>query len=90
MKIYNALLLLYPKSFRQEYGDDMRGIFRARLGAAEGALAFLGVWLGAIRDVAQNAFLTHLDILGQDLNFTLRTLARTPGFTVTAATLRRL
>lgn len=90
MKIYNALLLLYPKSFRQEYGDDMRGIFRARLGAAEGALAFLGVWLGAIRDVAQNAFLTHLDILGQDLNFTLRTLARTPGFTVTAVVVAAL
>lgn len=90
MKFYNVLLLLYPKSFRQEYGDDMRAMFRARLETADGALAFLGVWLSAIRDVAQNALLTHLDILGQDLRFTLRTLLRTPGFTLTAVVVAAL
>ena len=34
--------------------------------------------------------MTHLDILGQDLKFTVRTLLRTPGFTLTAVTVAAL
>ena len=90
MNSYNALLLLYPKSFRQEYGDEMRQIFRERLEKADGAIAFLSVWFSAIRDVVPNALLTHLDILSQDLKFTVRTLLRTPGFTITAVVVAAL
>ena len=84
MKLYDVLLHLYPKSFRQEYGDEMRRMFRSRVEAATTAGSFVAVWLSALRDILPNAFITHLDILSQDLKFTARTLSRTPGFTLTA------
>ena len=84
MNLYRTLLLLYPKSFRQEYGGEMCAMFRSRVDRADSAAALLLVWMGALRDVIPNALLTHLDILRQDLKFTFRTLARTPGFTLTA------
>lgn len=84
MNLYRTLLLLYPKSFRHEYGGEMCAMFRARLERVEGVAGFLALWAGAFKDVIQNALLTHFDILRQDLKFTFRTLARTPGFTLTA------
>ena len=84
MKFYNALLLLYPKSFRQEFADEMRSMFRERLANADTAIAWLALWAGEFRDVVWNAALAHVDILRQDLAFTFRTLSRTPGFTLTA------
>ena len=83
-RFYSALLRLYPSSFRAEYGEEMRAIFARRLERESGlpgilALAVEGAW-----DVARNALRLHADILRQDLRYTVRTLARSPGFAVTA------
>lgn len=84
MRFYRALLYLFPKSFRAEYGGEMSHVFAERRRLASGPLAALAVYGDALRDVIVNAWRVHLDILGQDLHYTARTLARTPGFTLTA------
>jgi len=83
MLFYRALLRLYPKSFRAEYGAEMmqdftRGWRDASTAARAALLAQAGV------DVAVNALGVHLDILKQDVGYAVRSLRRTPGFTVTA------
>jgi putative ABC transport system permease protein len=83
MPLYNALLHLYPASFRNEYGKELRALF-ARKRRDASRLGVIAVWLGAIADVAGNAALVHWDLLRQDLGYTLRMLRRAPGFATTA------
>jgi putative ABC transport system permease protein len=84
MNIYTALLRLFPKSFRLEYGEEMRRIFAQRHAAADDLVSWTRLWLGTLSDIIPNALMVHLDILRQDLKFTFRTLLRTPGFALTA------
>jgi len=84
MRFYSALLHLYPSSFRAEYGGEMRAILGVRLRQTTGKLSRLMVWAETIADVVVNAVAAHWDILRQDLRYTARTLARSPGFTLTA------
>jgi predicted permease len=74
MWFYKALLHLYPSSFRAEYGEEMCAVF-ARRGISP---------LAAMFEVLTNAPAVHWDILRQDLRYTVRTLARAPGFTAVA------
>ncbi len=83
MRFYNLLLRLYPASFRNEYGEEMRPLFARRLREASG-IGVLGLWLGTIGEVLANATAVHLDILKQDLSYTGRGLRRSPGFAITA------
>jgi predicted permease len=84
MNAYDLLLRLYPASFRNEYGEEMRAVFMRRRREASGPLAVAAVWLGAAGESLWNAALAHLDILRQDLAYTGRVLRRTPGFAITA------
>jgi predicted permease len=84
MGLYRLLLHLYPRSFRNEYGDEMCHIFALRLGDSPGVVARALLWLQTIVELVGNAAAAHWDIFRSDLRHTRRTLARTPGFTVTA------
>jgi putative ABC transport system permease protein len=84
MRFYRLLLLLYPSSFRREYGAEMTADFVRRREAASSTLERLLVWIDAGFDVLRNAAAAHWDMLRQDLRYTRRTLARSPGFTLTA------
>lgn len=84
MNLYRALLHLFPKSFRLEYGEEMARIFEGRRAHADGTIGELGLWVETLRDVVATAFLVHGDILRQDMAFTARALRRAPGFTFTA------
>ena len=81
--LYNALLRLYPASFRNEYGEEMRPLFARRRAQASG-FGIVTLWLGTIGEVVANAAAVHLDILKQDVSYTGRVLRRSPGFAVTA------
>ena len=83
MRLYRALLHLYPRSFRAEYGAEMEGIFRARQRQASG-VASLTLWLEAIIDITTNASRVHVDQLATDARGAVRALARARGFAFTA------
>ncbi|HKH91289.1 MAG TPA: ABC transporter permease [Gemmatimonadaceae bacterium] len=84
MRAYRLLLRLLPASFRLEYGDEMTAVFSERRREATGTLSTLTLWAETIEDIVRNALAAHWDILRQDLQYAVRALARTPGFTATA------
>lgn len=81
MGLYGMLLRLYPKSFRDEYGAEMRAAFTARRRDARWAS---WLWMETLADTAVSAAGVHFDIARQDARYAARTLRRAPGFTVTA------
>lgn len=84
MRLYRLLLHLYPRSFRAEYGEEMCHVFSERLRRASGAFAVVAFWLEAPFDVLANALRVHWDLFCQDLRYTVRSHARTPGLAFTA------
>lgn len=83
MRLYRALLHLYPASFRAEYGPDLCAMFAHRLKEAGGASRGI-VWAAAIVDILRNAAQLHWDLLVQDVRYALRSMARAKGFALTA------
>jgi hypothetical protein len=81
MKTFHAALLrLYPKSFREEYSAELWRTFEEKVRGRN--VVFTGA--AAILDVVPNAFAVHLEILGQDLAYSARTLWRARGFALAA------
>jgi predicted permease len=83
MRLYRLLLRFYPASFRHEYGEEMVRLFEERRRHVS-AVERVQLWIEAIGDAASAAPRVHVDILRQDLRYTLRALTRTPGFAVAA------
>lgn len=83
IRLYRALLHLYPSSFRMEYGDEMTAVF-AQACADATLPGRVGLFLSAAADEAFNALAVHWAILLQDLRSTARTLTRARGFALTA------
>ena len=87
---YRQLLRLYPASFRDEYQDELVRAFERQRLQAQALSARIGLWLGAIADVAVNAGRVHLDLLRQDLRHMGRSLRRSPGFGLAAVAVTAL
>lgn len=84
MRAYRFFLQIYPKSFRAEYGDEMCAVWARRRRDASGPPAVAALWVATLCEVLASAAAVHWDIFRQDLSYTTRTLARSPGFTLTA------
>src|SRR5262249_26485183 len=84
MRLYKALLHLYPSSFRKEYEEELVHIFRERRTPMHNPVSIAWLWLSGFVDVVLNAARAHWEILLQDLRYTTRTLLRAPVFTLTA------
>jgi predicted permease len=84
MRLYNALLRLYPASFRTEYREELCYAFGERARELAGPFASLKILLAALADVIPNAIAAHWDVLRQDVGYAARSLWRTPGFALTA------
>jgi predicted permease len=80
MRLHRWLLLLYPKSFRHEYGEELRRVFARRRRDAQGPFDIAGLWIAEIADTLSNAARTHAEIVRQDMRYTWRALRRAPGF----------
>jgi hypothetical protein len=64
--VYRALLRVYPRDFRDEFGDAMLDFHRDRLSHARREGASLGVarvWTRVITDLARNAVPARVDSL---------------------------
>ncbi|MBA3345306.1 MAG: hypothetical protein H0T44_08395 [Gemmatimonadales bacterium] len=70
MRLYRALLRLYPASFRAEYGGEMCAVFAERRRNASGGLSTGLLWADSVADLVFNAAAAHWDILRQDLRYT--------------------
>jgi putative ABC transport system permease protein len=79
-RIYRILLRLYPASFRGEYDRELAAAFEDRTAGRHPFAALAD----AIADVVPNAIAAHVDILRADLRHARRTLARSPGYAITA------
>lgn len=69
-RAFRALLLLYPRAFRDDFGDAMVEFFRDRLAderAAHGTLGTLAIWGRALTDTLHHAPLARLDALRRTL-----------------------
>jgi len=84
IKLYRLLLHLYPSSYRADYGDEMTADFGQELRMSGGVLSKLWLWIAAIVDVVGNAAAVQWQIAKRDLSYSLRSLWRSPGFTITA------
>src|SRR4051794_32896313 len=80
---FRLLLLLYPTSFRRQYGDEMWRVLAQRLADARGAGARARLWLATLGDALATAPRLHADIFKQDASYALRGMRRAPGFTAT-------
>src|SRR5689334_20454869 len=90
MRLYRALLHLYPAGLRAEYAEDLCALFALRRAQASNPFAVVALWLEAIADVCSTAVLAHWDILLRDLGWSVRSLRRSPAFTLTAITVAAL
>ncbi len=82
-RIYRWLLRLYPRDFRDEYGEEMSLVFRDR--APDGPVR---LWLQVLRDLVFHAPREHWSAFRQDLRYGVRQVRRSPGFSaVVIATL---
>lgn len=87
-RVFRALMRLLPEEFRADYGREMESHFRAERRDAGSLAGLLRLWLSTVGDVLRTAPAEHLDILGRDLSYGIRMLARRPALALaTVATL---
>ena len=79
------LLRLLPFEIREAHGGEMEQVLRASYNERRrGPLSAARFWGAAILDVIRIAPREHAEATVQDVRFTVRTLARAPGFALTA------
>lgn len=85
-RLFRALLTLFPREFRGDFGEQMLDDFRDQRHDAErqGRSARRRLWRRTLIDALRRAPREHLDILRRDAAYACRLFARRPGMTVSA------
>src|SRR5262249_56878222 len=78
MRLYRALLRLFPASFRNEYGEEMVAIFARRRREASRLAATVALSAETLLHLVPNALRVQAHALGPDLRYTARTPLRAP------------
>ena len=72
LRVYGLLLRLYPKGFRQEYGEEMAHLFEDQCRGAAGlpnpTAELAKLWLRTAGDVAVSAIVQHINNIGDKMN----------------------
>ena len=71
-RLYRWLLKLYPEEFHLDYASDMTFAFREQCRARGAART----WAEIIPDLTLSAWKEHMDLLLQDLRYSLRLLSK--------------
>ena len=79
-RFYQRLLRLYPEDFRAEYGSEMTALFEDRRRNEPAIPLIFETLIDALRTAPKE----HFSMLIQDIRFTLRTMAKNPGFVAVA------
>lgn len=79
-RVYRFLLVLLPRTFRRQFGEDIAALFRDRLDeAGDSTQRRLGVWIQSIADLLQHGTAERLRELRVSRNFVnSQTRRRTP------------
>ncbi len=80
---FALMLHLYPASFREEYGREMKRLFADRLRGV-GRLEAAFIWTEAIAGTLRGAPKEHLSLMLSDVLYAIRILRRARWFTATA------
>jgi hypothetical protein len=83
LRVFRALLALYPGEFRDEYGRELALVFADRYRDANGVLERIRVCFEAVFGLLCEAPKEHLELLMLDLKFAVRSIIRNPGFAAT-------
>jgi hypothetical protein len=79
-RAYRALLKLFPREFRADFGEQMTDDFRDQQADAATRGARVRLWRRTIVDALRRAPREHMDILRRDAGYALRLFRRHPGF----------
>lgn len=84
LRVYRFLLVILPGWFREEFAREMSSVFNDSLADArrDGLSGMATLWVQTIGDVIALGCRLHLEAARQDLTYAVRTLRRTPAFTL--------
>ena len=84
IRVFRALLALYPGEFRDEYGRELALVFADRYRDATSGAERARIVFEAFDGVLKEAPKEHARMLLNDLRYSVRVLRRTPAFALTA------
>jgi predicted permease len=86
-RCYRALLRILPFDFRVEFGSEMEAVFqeqRTEVNRERGITALFKMWWQTILDIFRLAPREHWNILSMDARYAIRTMRKSPAFTISA------
>jgi predicted permease len=80
-RVYRAILKLFPREFRGDFGEQMAEDFRDQRDDAASRPQRARLWIRTFADALRRAPAEHLDVLRRDAGYALRLFRGNPGFT---------